>query len=794
MQITEPLVFPADTIFVPVEELSVEIRKQVESQDGDYALTLPRSRTPSRIVGAETAGLIKYFLTPKTIVEAVISYSQIRQTDPEETLDEAFPVIQDLISSGLLVPADSAQAGRIDQSYDPYDVVAGCRVLRCVQVLEDTEIYQVKTVGNLQAALKIARPEGGSLIAELFDREAAILRRLDGEINPRLLEAVQFEGRSCLILEWCYGVFASAVAAELRHEYVGCREELFEMCDSILRTYSHLHEQKVIHSDVHPANLLVDANGSVKIIDYGLAQLQENDGYEGSARGGVAFYLEPEYAKAARAGSALPQPTIAGEQYALAALLYYLLSGAHYLDFSLEKQEMLRQIEEDTPLPLSSRGLPCLPHIEEVLGKALSKNPGDRFESVYEFANGFREAATVDSQNNSEIRKNVENKSSKALEKLASDVLERVGSESELCVSGLAEGPICSVSMGAAGLACALYRMACIKGDASLLSLADVWSSKAIHNIESSAAFYDDKLEITPETVGLISPYHTASGVYVVQALISHAMGDTSSQWAAAEAFVTASREKCQNLDLTLGRSSTLLICSLLLDIMPEADFLIELGNNVQQSVWDEIKTFAPIQECSEISYLGIAHGWAGILYATLRWCQASKRDLQPGIEERLGQLSECAEPVGRGVRWKIMVEKRKAEYMPGWCNGSAGYIHLWTLAHNLLGNDTYLVLAERAAWNTWEEPKGIGQLCCGLAGRAYGLLNLYKHTGRKEWVYRAQELANRAAVNLDSSEPPNSLYRGEVGIALLAADLSKPEQSCMPFFESEYLEMRTMA
>ena len=131
------------------------------------------------------------------------------------------------------------------------------------------------------------------------------------------------------------------------------------------------------------------------------------------------------------------------------------------------------------------------------------------------------------------------------------------------------------------------------------------------------------------------------------------------------------------------------------------------------------------------------------------------------------------------------------ASYMPGWCNGTAGHIFLWTLAHSVFHDDIYLHLAEKAAWHTWESNNSIGNLCCGFAGQAYGLLNLYKHSGESIWLDRARVLACRAAAwDTDTyvamKLAPESLYKGEMGVALLAAEISAPETACMPFFERE--------
>jgi serine/threonine-protein kinase len=114
--------------------------------------------------------------------------------------------------------------------------------------------------------------------------------------------------------------------------------------------------------------------------------------------------------------------------------------------------------------------------------------------------------------------------------------------------------------------------------------------------------------------------------------------------------------------------------------------------------------------------------------------------------------------------------------------------VYLWTLAHGRLGDETYARLAQKAAWTAYEgQPSAPGDLCCGLAGRAYALLCLYKHSGEREWLARAHRLFAHAekSVRLESLRR-DSLYKGEVGVALLAADLDAPEHACMPLFEAE--------
>jgi eukaryotic-like serine/threonine-protein kinase len=803
MAITDPLVLRADVVLVPVMNLSEEVRKQCKAENGDYAITRPRSRTPSKIVNAHVAELLTEFRTAKTIVEAVISYSQVNQLDPETTLEEAFPILQQFMSSRILVFPDSEEASEIVACVGIGDHVAGFEVLRCLQVLEDTELYRVKSDSGEEAALKILPPGCSVEMERTFDREESILKYLDGRVNPKLLATGTFENRRYLAIEWCSGVPVTVAAQQVRQRGTGSaeRKELLRLCCAVLEAYAHLHIQKVIHSDVHPRNILVDHNGTIKIIDFGLSRLDGMLSLFGNPhRGGIGYFFEPEYA-IARLGHRHPPPSsLLGEQYALAALVYFLLTGAHYLDFSAEKREMMRQIAQDSPLPFVRRGI-SWPEVEALLCKALSKDPSARFNSVAEFASSLSKVGISEEQN---PRLNMTQKASldrTPAEGLLHEVLRRVRPGGPLFASGLTKAPTCSVNYGASGIAYALYRIACIRGDTALLSLADIWSTRSMSAMGNSTAFYNTEIGITLATVGQIALYHTASGVHAVQALISHAMGDMVSQQAAIDAFVLASKARCENLDLTLGRSSTLIGCSLLLDIPAHPEFvnyrpLVELGDEVLTNMWGELNEMGPIEEGTKLPYLGVAHGWAGILYAILRWCQSADRPRPVNLRERLQQLAACAEPAGQGARWKVKFHKHSrryrgdlgspGNYMPGWCNGSAGYVFLWTLAHRVFRDEVYLTLAQRAAWNAWQEANAIDSLCCGLAGASYGLLNLYKYTGEKEWLGRALDLANRAVIATRTSQRQDSLYKGTMGVAVLIADLHKPETACMPLFEDE--------
>jgi eukaryotic-like serine/threonine-protein kinase len=185
---------------------------------------------------------------------------------------------------------------------------------------------------------------------------------------------------------------------------------------------------------------------------------------------------------------------------------------------------------------------------------------------------------------------------------------------------------------------------------------------------------------------------------------------------------------------------------------------------------------------------MGVAHGWAGILYALLLWDEVAGRAPAAELTMRLDELALSAQPWGRGVRWPIRTGGASS-YMGGWCNGSAGFVHLFTLAWRTSRDDRWLRLAEQAAWTTWEADDPVSSLCCGRSGRAYALLNLYRHTDETAWHERARDLALRAAAHAANGVERgriDSLYKGLLGVSLLAAEIEVPTRARMPFFEPE--------
>lgn len=778
-----------DVIITAVSELSEELREQAECKPGQFAISRTRGRGGSSIIDADSARLLDRFREPRTIVEAVILYAREKAADATEVLESAYPFLKGMVQRQVLVASNGERPSTQESStaWGPRTRLPIGEVVRALQVLDDSAVYLIARPNGERAVLKIERPQNAPTKVEdpaRLRHEARVLAYLDGRVGPRLLDEGQLDGRYYLVIELLQGIEATTALREQREQFGDSWQRgSLDIARSVCDAYEELHSLGVIHGDVHPRNVLVLRDGSVRLIDFGFA----SGIAEGAAipriteRGGIPFFFEPEFARAALNNSAPPPPAAAGEQFAIAALIFYLTTGEYWQRFRLGRDEMLRDIAEGSPRSFADCGCEPWPELERILSRALSRNPMDRWPSMTDLASAFDRLSVPTIKHRGTGTKLESHRYDRPLLQIAVD---------GPLIRAELPAPSVSINYGSAGIALAALHVAQRRAAPEYLAVAEAWLSKSLRNTESARAYYNAEIDITREMVGQASPYHSPSGVHAVDALIARASGNGTRQNRAVGNFIECARRPAAGLDLTLGRASTLLGAAILFDALPQSETAVEatlreFGTQTMDAIWTELDKAPRVGEGS-IDYLGIAHGWAGFLYATLMWCGVTNTPVPIDVQRRLDELAALAMPAGRGLEWAwVLGRPGDPPTMSGWCNGSCGYVFLWTLAHKVFHESRYLDVAMGAAWNSWESQDPAATLCCGLAGRGYALLNLYRHTQDDRWLARAHSLCARgAAQDASQQEYPHSLYKGDLGIAVLAADLEDPEWGRMPFFE----------
>jgi|CXWL01.1.fsa_nt_gi serine/threonine-protein kinase len=632
MSLLAPLVLAKDVILTPLVDLDPETRAGIDGADDDVAVSRPASRQPSVVVDAEAAALLGLFREPRTVADAVIHFSRPRQLDPDEVLTGAYPLVTRFFSNRVLEAADGGSAEEGTKAIAEGSEIGPWRVVRTVTRLDDVEVVQARDATGRVAALKVARSADG-MAGRTLASEAAILEHL-AAAAPDLAPEPWGRGLvgecAYLALAWCPGVDLTTAAAEARGAGPAAVTALLA---SVARAYARLHEAEVCHGDVHPRNLLVDGEGGVKLIDFGLGSgsFEESAGTEAGrdtasgpghrplgapsppstvGRGGVGFYFEPEYAAAILAGNRPPAASPAGERYSLGALLYEAATGKPYLDFRLGRDELLGQIVSAPPLAFSARGVAPWPALEAVLALALAKDPAERFASTAELADSLaavipgererRPESRPASRRPGQARPLPESKESlgaaaglvpagvggvcrefrdslsvppefpdEPLHRFVDAFTEELAEDGAWMRAGLV-APAASINYGAAGLALGLLRIAEARGDVCLLARAEAWLERAEALAGTEEGFFNPAIEITREVVGESSPYHSPAGVAAVRARFARAVGDRAGQAAAVRAFVELSERPPAGDDLTLGRSATVLGAAFVLDALPK--------------------------------------------------------------------------------------------------------------------------------------------------------------------------------------------------------------------------------
>ena len=232
----------------------------------------------------------------------------------------------------------------------------------------------------------------GQQVRERFAREGRILARLQHPHIARLLDAgLHDSGQLYLVLEYIEGERIDR-HCEQQALPLPARIALVEqVCAAVIAA----HAQLVVHRDLKPSNILVDAQGSVKLLDFGVAKLLEEDGEPGgdelTRQTGRSF--TPEYAAPEQwTGGSV---TVATDVHALGQLLYLLLAGQRPYAASASNSQA-QQLARSTLPPLMSRVAPpalrraLAGDLDTIAAKALAVQPQERYASVAAFAEDLR--------------------------------------------------------------------------------------------------------------------------------------------------------------------------------------------------------------------------------------------------------------------------------------------------------------------------------------------------------------------------------------------------------------------
>ena len=225
-----------------------------------------------------------------------------------------------------------------------------------------------------------------------FEREARAVANLR---HPNIVQVFDFDVQGELYYMAMEFVDGPTLKAELqersRKGQIFSVEESTRIMGALCDAIDYAHRHGMVHRDLKPANFMLNKEGQVLVLDFGIAKIVGATQYTVTgAVAGTPAYMSPEQGQGQRGDAR-------SDIYSLGVVLYEMVTGRVPFDADTPFAVIMKHISDPLPMPRSIN--PDLPEaVETVILKALAKNPDDRFQSAIDFGNALRAAVGLSAQ------------------------------------------------------------------------------------------------------------------------------------------------------------------------------------------------------------------------------------------------------------------------------------------------------------------------------------------------------------------------------------------------------------
>jgi eukaryotic-like serine/threonine-protein kinase len=239
-----------------------------------------------------------------------------------------------------------------------------------------------------QVAIKVPHPEVESdpALFDRFRREEEIGKLLD---HPGVMKVFADEDRSrvYMVMEWVDGRLLRKILDEGQKLPP---ERAVQLAVRILNALEYIHSRGVAHRDLKPENVMVDESDNIKLIDFGIAAHAKSRRLtfaKLSQTMGTPDYISPEQVKGKRGDAR-------SDLYAMGVMLYEMVTGR--VPFTGENAFLIMNDRLlNNPLPPREIDPSITPQLQEIIYRALERNPKNRYASARDFASDLQQQEKV---------------------------------------------------------------------------------------------------------------------------------------------------------------------------------------------------------------------------------------------------------------------------------------------------------------------------------------------------------------------------------------------------------------
>ena len=249
----------------------------------------------------------------------------------------------------------------------------------------------IDTILNRHVAIKILRSDQSTDAISIlrFEREAQAATTLAHPNIVEIYDVGEYKNHHYIVMEYVAGKTLKKV---IRDRAPLLNLEAVDTMKQLTSAVAEAHKRGIIHRDIKPQNVIVKSDGSVKILDFGIAtakgsaQLTQANNVMGSVH-----YLAPELAKGEPAS---PQSDI----YALGIVFYEMLTGD--VPFKADQAVQIALLHMREPMPSVRKANPNVPQsVENIIIRATAKNPKLRYQSCDEMLKDLEQCMSPEHQN-----------------------------------------------------------------------------------------------------------------------------------------------------------------------------------------------------------------------------------------------------------------------------------------------------------------------------------------------------------------------------------------------------------
>ncbi len=236
------------------------------------------------------------------------------------------------------------------------------------------EVYRAQdnVLGRL-VAVKVMLPQyaADENFTRRFKQEAASAANLQSPYIVNVYDWGQDDGTYYIVMEYVRG---SDLKTAIKQRGAINQRKVAEIGSQVCQALSVAHGLDIIHRDIKPQNIMVQPDGNVKVMDFGIARAKNSTKEQTSSVLGTAHYISPEQAQ----GKEL---TAASDIYSLGVVLYESATGQLPFDGPDAVSVAMKQVQ-DEPVPPREINPEIDPSLEAIILRAMAKNPMERFATA----------------------------------------------------------------------------------------------------------------------------------------------------------------------------------------------------------------------------------------------------------------------------------------------------------------------------------------------------------------------------------------------------------------------------